>query len=214
MIVSIVSLTAHGADEVCVSFSISNGSDTQSERLVIAAATVADLRLSVGDCNEDCFDAVLSAARRYEATKRGLSMLFFGRYSPKALVGKLVQKGIARDVATEAVKDLIRRGYLNPCADAYAEANACVAKGWGRMRISSSLYEKGYSAMAVREALERLEEDGVDYAEACAALIQRRFPDRPTDARERAKMYAALARYGYSSSDIREAYRLLDETKK
>ncbi len=211
MTVSIVSLAAHGAEDVCVSFAISNGTETQSERLVVSAATVADLRLTVGDCNKACFDAVLVAAQKHEATRRALSLLSFGRQSPKALVRKLVQKGIDRETATEAVKALIRRGYLNPRADAYAEATACVAKGWGRTRITSSLYEKGYAAPIVKEALDRLDDDGVDYAENCAALMRRRFPDRPTDPRERAKMYAALARYGYTSSDIREALRLLDQ---
>ena len=194
MTVSIVSLTAHGADEVAVSFAITNGVDTQTERLVVSAATVADLRLTVGDCNEACFDAVFAAAQKHEATRRALSLLSFGRQSPKALVRKLVQKGIDRETATEAVKALIRRGYLNPRVDAYAEATAYIAKGWGRTRISSSLYEKGYAAPIVHEALDRLDEDGVDYAENCAALMRRRFPDRPTDPRERAKMYAALAR--------------------
>ena len=210
MTIAIVSLTAHGTDDVCVSFAITNGTDTQTERLVVSAATVADLRLCVGSCDEACFDAVLAASQRHEATRRALSLLSFGRHSPRALVRKLGQKGIDRDIATETVKDLIRRGYLNPRADAYAEATACVAKGWGSTRITSSLYEKGYAASIVKEALDRLDEDGVDYAENCAALIRRRFPDRPTDPRERAKMYASLARYGYTSSDIREALDLLD----
>ena len=210
MTISIVSLSARGADEVCVSFSISNGIETQTEQLVISAATVADLRLCVGECNESCFDGVLLASKRHDATKRALNILSFGRYSPKALSRKLCQKGIERNVAIETVKDLIRRGLLNPRADAYAEACACLAKDWGSTRITSTLYEKGYPANAVREALDRLNEDGVDYAENCAAIIRRRFPDRPTDPRERAKMYASLARYGYTSADIREALDILD----
>ena len=210
MTVSIVSLSAHGADEVCVSFAITNGTDTQSERLLVSAASVADLRLSVGDCEPSCFDAVLAASHRHTARKRALSLLSYGRCSPKMLVRKLLQKGINRDVATEVVKELIRQGYLNPRADAYAEATACVAKGWGRMRISSALREKGYSDPILHGALDRLDEDGVDYAQNCAALIRRRFPDRPTEPRERAKMYASLARCGYTSSDIREALRLID----
>ena len=209
MTVSIVSLSAHGADEVCVSFAITNGTDTQSERLLISAASVADLRLCVGDCDPSCFDAVLAASHRHAARKRALSLLSYGRCSPKMLVRKLLQKGVCRDVATEAVKELIRQGYLNPRADAYAEATACVAKGWGRVRISSALREKGYSDPAVHDALNHLDEDGTDYAENCAALIRRRFPDCPTDPRERAKMYASLARLGYTSSDIREALRLI-----
>ena len=211
MNVSIVSLSAHGADEVLVSFAITNGTDTQSERLLVSAAAVADLRLSVGECDPGCFDAVLAASQMYAATKRGLALLSFGRHSPKMLVRKLLQKGIARDVAAEAVKGLIRQGYLNPRADAYAEATTCVAKGWGEMRISSALREKGYADPVIRYALDRLEEDGVDYTAACAAWIQRRFPERPTDPRERAKMYASLARYGYTSSNIRDALRLLEK---
>lgn len=210
MTVSIVSIAAHASDGVCISFSITNGNDSQSERLVISAADMADLRLCVGDCDEACFDAVLAASRKYEAKKRALSLLSFGRHSPKALARKLGQKGIDRKIATETVKDLIHRGYLNPRADAYAEANACVAKGWGKLRISSALREKGYSDVAVRYAMERLDEDGVDYIAGCANWIQR-YGDIPSDPRERAKRYASLVRYGYTASDIRQALRFLEK---
>ena len=211
MTISIVSIAARACDDVCVSFSITDGVNVQSERLVISAASVADLRLCVGECSEECFDSVLAAAQRHEATKRALSLLSYGRHSPKALARKLCGKGISRDVAVEAIRDLIARGYLNPRADAYAEANVGVSKGWGRIRISSALYEKGYSASAVHEALARLDADGVDYAAACASLICRRFSEQPTDPKSRAKMYASLSRYGYTTSDIREALSLLED---
>lgn len=211
MIVSLVSLSAHGEGEVAVGFSISDGSHTQNERVILPASAVVDLSLAVGVCDEACMDAVLAASEKHAAMKKGMVLLSFGRQSPKALARKLVQKGVAREMAAEAVKELIRRGYLDPCADAYAEAERAKAKGWGRGRISSALYEKGFSAQTVRYALSRLEEDGTDYVAACAEMIRRRYSAIPDDPRDRAKMYASLVRYGYTSSDIREALRLLNK---
>lgn len=210
MTITIVSLSAHGSDEICVCFSVSNGAEMQTERLLLSAAAVADLGLSVGACDEARFDAVFAASQMHEATKRGLAILSFGRCSPKMLVRKMMQKGIARDVATEAVKTLIRRGYLNPRADAVAVAENGVSKGWGRLRISSALREKGYSDAVVCYAMEQLDADGVDYVANCAMWI-RRYGDIPNDPRERAKRYASLARYGYTASDIREALRIIEK---
>ena len=53
-----------------------------------------------------------------------------------------------------------------------------------------------------------LEGDRIDYAENCAKLILRSYRHALGDPNAQKKMYAALMRYGYSSSEIKEALRI------
>ena len=210
MTVSIVSICAHGADEVAVTFSLSDGIHKQTERLLLSAARCADLNLCVGASDEQCFDGAMYASRLYDATKRALAMLGFGRYSAHMMEHKLVRRGINAEIAADAVADLIERGYLSPAADALAEAQKGLAKQWGKLRIHASLRQKGYGDEDIRAAIEALEDEGADFEGNCAAVIRRRWCDVPIDATEKKKMVAALMRLGYTSSEIRAACRLLN----
>lgn len=207
MTILLTGLSAHGADEIKVSFEIGDGEHVQLESHVISAADCADLRLAKGDCTPAQYDAVAYAAALYGARKRGLSLLSFGRCSEKTLIRKLCARGIDREMAAEATASLSRDGYLNADADALAEAERGVAKLWGRRRIAFALREKGYSDDAIRDALCALEDRGVDFEENCAELIRRRGLTRVDDPKERQKQYAALARMGYTTEEIREAFR-------
>lgn len=209
MTVSIVSICAHGADEVAVTFCLSDGVHKETERLLLSAARCADLGLCVGASDEQSFDGALYASRLYDATKRALTMLGFGRYSARMMEYKLVRRGIDAEIATDAVAELIARGYLSSAADALAEAQKGLAKQWGKLRIQASLRQKGYDDGDIRAAIETLEDEGADFEENCAALIRRRWCDVPRDETEKKKMVAALMRLGYTSSEIRAACRRL-----
>jgi SOS response regulatory protein OraA/RecX len=54
-----------------------------------------------------------------------------------------------------------------------------------------------------------LADAGVDFAANCAELIRSRYGELPTSPDERRKLYAALSRYGYSSSEINSAMEML-----
>ena len=121
---------------------------------------------------------------------------------------KLRSKGFSPDTAAEAAAYLVALGYINERKDAEREAERCVAKLWGRRRIAAALYEKGYSEGAVRGAMELL--DRVDFDEQCSALIRKKFGGVPDEPRERQKLFAALVRYGYSPSEIKNAFRAFE----
>lgn len=212
MTLAIVSLAARGDEEIAVTFEIRSGEHTQTQRFTVSAATVADLHLHTGVCDTDCYDAVSRASEVCSAIKKALYLLGYGRCSESALCRKLVSKGIDREIAAEAVEELCRRGYLDAENDALREAERCVAKHWGRKRIAAALFEKGYRQSTIQSALNRLEDDGVDFVEVCAERLRRtEIPDDPDACR---KLIASLERNGFSRSEIRDAMQcVLDETE-
>ena len=205
MTVELLSMEECGADEVLVRFEIRREDQVQRERFLLSVIQIADLGLSVGECECDCYDRVEHAARLHAAVKRALNLLGYGDCSERMLVRKLVMKGFDRDVAEEAVSELCRRGFLDSEESAIRETERCLAKQWGRRRIAAALYAKGYSEAMVHRAMDYLEESGVDEVALCAERIRRTVRELPDDLYERRKLVASLERYGFSFSQIKEA---------
>ena len=210
MTVHLLSLADRGNEEISVSFELRNGEHLQKERFLLSTAQVADLRLRVGECDRVCYDNVEYAARLYAAQKRALQILSYGSCSEKMLCRKLVMKGVERGVAEDAVAELCERGLLDSSASAVREVEKCIAKLWGRRRILASLHEKGYSDRTIKEAMSALAE--VDEVELCVHRIEKQAGEIPTDPTERKKLIASLERYGFSSSQIREAFTRMLKT--
>ena len=102
---------------------------------------------------------------------------------------------------------LCQNGYVNEDGSCTREAEKCIAKLWGKKRIVSHLYSKGFSETSVREALLELGE--TDYTENCKKLILRdhkhALAAARTDKAAASKLIASLARMGYSFSEIKSA---------
>jgi len=211
MTVEILSLAARGDEEIAVTFSMRSREHEQKETVLVPVTLVADLGLRVGECTTDCYDAVCRGALIASAVKRGLYLLGYGSCSRRALTRKLVSKGIAREIAQASAAELDERGYLDENADALREAEKCVAKLWGQRRIAATLMTKGFEQEAVQHALYTLEDQGVDYAELCAERIRRKEGEVPRDPDARRRLMASLQRNGFSSSEIRDAFRILEE---
>ena len=211
MTVRLKSLSARGEGRIAVLFEIGDGEHIQRETFLLSAAKVADLALKVGECTTDCYEAVEHSAALEQAVHRGLHLLGYGSASPKALCRKLVGKGIDRDLAAEAVDEICQAGYLNEDAQALREAERCVTKLWGQRRIAAALHEKGYSRESIAKALYALEDEGMDFASLCAERIRIHMSPPPKDPAERKKWMATLCRYGFSTTEIREAMDHLEE---
>lgn len=209
MTVSIVSLAARGEDEIAVCFEIRSGEHLQKQSFTVSAAAVADLRLQTGACDRELYDAVAHESSIFSAVKKGLYLLGFGRCSEKALCRKLMAKGIDREIATEAVGELSRRGYLNAENDAKREAERQAAKLWGRRRIAAALFEKGYEQTAIVGALDALEDEGIDYIELCSERLRRTLRELPCEPDAKRKLIASLERCGFSRDEIREAWKII-----
>ena len=207
MVISITSFSVHGTDEIAVSVDISNGEHTQKEQLIISSTQYADFALKHGEIDEQAYDTILFASQIHTAIKQGLSILSYGICSENALIRKLISRGNSREIAEIATEELKQNGYIDQDEDAAREAERGAVKLWGKLRITASLREKGYSDDSIRYALTYLRASGVDYIENCATLIRRRWGEIPSDPAERRKMVAAVMRYGYTSDEIRAACR-------
>ncbi len=133
----------------------------------------------------------------------GLRALSAGDLSVGMLVRRLRQRGIPKEAALEAAGELAARGYLDEKRAALSEAERGIAKLWGDRRILSELSAKGFGQEALAAAAERLgEEDG---GARCAALMKKKRLSLPEEPRGQQKLFAALARYGYTAGEIKTA---------
>ncbi len=208
MDIRIVSVSSRsGGEETEITFVIKSesGEHTARESFIISSARYLTLGFEVGASDTDQYDTVSREAEIWSATKKALFMLSYGACSKKALRTKLVAKGFEKEIAAEAVSALAERGLLRENDDAARVAEKMLAKLWGKRRIVSGLYEKGYSAEAVASAVCALEDSGVDFVENCRKLIKTRYSFDPTDRQSVNKVFSALSRYGYSASEIKQA---------
>jgi SOS response regulatory protein OraA/RecX len=133
----------------------------------------------------------------------GLRSLSASGGSCTQLRQKLRAKGVARDVADETAAQLCEKGYLQEEKNALAAAERNLRKLWGDRRILADLRAKGYGEEALRAVGALLEgEDGVA---RCVRLLQKRHFERE----DPDKLIAALLRYGYTRTEIRDALREL-----
>ncbi len=208
MTVRISSLCAQSSgEEICVGFELESDGGEHTERVkkVISSKQYLVLGLCKGECTTEVFDAVSEAAEDLKAQKRGISLLGYGACSKQALVTKLRSKGFERERARRAAEEICARGLLDGRRDAMREAQRCADKLWGERRICAALCQKGYAREDIEAALLSLEDGGIDYVENCRRLIAKRFGKLPEDKTERQRAIAAIARYGYSLTEIRAA---------
>ena len=64
---------------------------------------------------------------------------------------------------------------------------------------------------AVNAAMYSLEDNGVDFAEICVERLERTTDAIPNDPKEKQKLIASLVRYGFSTSQIRDAIKELNK---
>ena len=208
MLIKITSLYAMNAgEEMGITFEVTSddGLHTEKQTFVISSKQYLLFDISKGECGTELYDTVARAARVWQAVRRGVSLLGYGACSEKALRSKLVMKGFDRDIAADAVEELVSMGLIRPNDDAFREAQRLAAKLLGKRRIVAGLYEKGYSAEAVAAAMNLLEDEGIDYVRNCRELIRKRYGGIPDSIAEKRKLYSALQRYGYSLSEIKDA---------
>ena len=202
-------VSRNAGEEIDVTFEITadGGEHTDRETFTVSSSQYLTLGISKGESDEEKYDEVLHAAEVWSAVKKGVSLLGYGSCSEKALRMKLVGKGFDREICAEAVEKIVAMGLLRACDDALREAQRQAEKLWGRRRIIAELYRKGYDAEAVASAMQALDDSCIDYAENCARLISRSYRRALTDPDGQKKIYAALMRYGYSPSEIKQALK-------
>ena len=165
----------------------------------------ADLGVQVGEVTPERAEALLEAGRLCGAIRRGIAMLGYADHSARRLICKLTAKGVDRETAEAAVAYLSEKGCVREESAAARRVRQGLDKGWGERRIGEDLFAHGFSRDVVEEALAELND--VDWVEACAAAIRKRYREIPRDRGELQKLMAAMMRMGYDSDTVRSAMR-------
>ncbi len=201
-------LALEGGD-VSVSLALCSAENVEKKTFIISPEDWRGLRPKNGrELNTADYDALEAAAAFHSALQKGLGLLSYGANSHDAIERKLIRRGVDAKTALLAADYLGTHGYINESSDADSIIQQCLAKGYGKRRIILKLRERGYGGRVLSEAEEKL--SNVDFAENCAGVIRKRCGRIPPDRESRDRIVAAMIRYGYCFSEIRDAVRLLE----
>ncbi|MEF3193333.1 MAG: recombination regulator RecX [Halothiobacillaceae bacterium] len=140
-----------------------------------------------------------------DAREVALRLLTRREYAAAELVRRLTQRGIALDVAREAVAELREAGWQSDARYAFEFASAHAARGDGPLKIRAALQARGVREGELEEALADLK---VDWLARARQVRAKRFgatlPSAPAD---QARQIRFLQMRGFPSSIARQAVR-------
>lgn len=175
------------------------GIDALGERLRVSVkeSVLSELGIHSVPCSldEETFTEIKTVADRYEVLKSALSILAYADNSRRQLYLKLKRRGFADELIRGAISECERLGYLNEQRQlsnlVYAYAKT---KLYGRDRIVSALYAKGYPTASIRSAINELCDVGeINFDELSERLLSK-FGITDPDSDE---AHALLYRFGY-----------------
>ena len=205
---AVLSVSPAGEGElvnVVLAMPSSTGEKPQRVSLHLLVEQYAELGIREGEITLEAAEATLDAGRLCGAIRRGIAMLGYGDQSARRLMGKLIAKGVDREIASRAVSYLTRKGYIHEDSTATLRAEQGLRKGWGPRRIREDLSAHGFTREAVEEAMASLSD--VDWEESCAAAIRKKYRELPEDKGARQKLVAAVMRLGYDADTVKSALR-------
>ncbi len=158
-------------------------------------------------------DELLEEMKREDTVKYAKEIgVAYVAYAPRTrwqLEQHLAQKGIDAQSIAQAVETLERYSYLDDAAYVREFVRSYGEKlGAGAMR--QKLMERGVERQIIEENMELSQEGQQAAALALAQKLRRKYADQPEQKR-RQKMFAALARRGFSYDDIRAVLGELGE---
>lgn len=173
-------------------------------RLKAPAYKVAELGIFPGrEVSPEEFLALESAQSLSACKERAVRILTASGLSKKSLEKRLIQKGESEEDAREAVLWLTELHLIDDLETAKQLVRSAAARGYGRARAKSILYEKGIPKEFWEEALEELPE----MDEAIDEFLRRRLRGKEQDEKQIKKTVDALLRRGHSYHDIQTALR-------
>lgn len=210
MEIKIESAGALEGGDISVKIAVLSGDYSERKTFVITPSDWRDLKLVCGrELSKIEYDALEEAAQFRSALEKGFNLLEYGANSHAALERKLVRRGFSIKAALRAADYLGLHGYINENADSDSIIHSCIAKGYGSRRIILKLREKGYGDKVLTAAAEKLAD--IDFVGNCAGVIKKRCGKIPNDKDSRNRIVAAMVRYGYSFTEIRDAVRMLED---
>ncbi|MBR7184312.1 MAG: RecX family transcriptional regulator [Clostridia bacterium] len=201
-----------GGSGLCVVLAISCGEQAEERSLTVSVEDYAGLRFlhpyakAAGRILDgEQIAALDEAADRFSAVERGLNLLSYGDATRAGLARKLRTRGIGRDEAEAAADALAARGYIDEDAQVERFLRAELRKGRGPARILAAAREKQFGDEAIAHLRDAMAE--VDFAEICAAVIEKKYGEFPEEPNAKKRAIAALMRLGFSYGEIKAACR-------
>ena len=172
--------------------------------LRLGESEVIDFALYTGkELTDREAEALLDSARRSVLKEKALDLLTRKPQSRKELERKLKEWGAGEAESAALCDRMEELGYLNDASYAAQVVRYYSAKGFGEKKLRDELYRRGIPREMWDDALEQAQ----DPAEAIDAFVAKKLAGKDLDRKQLQKVSAALARRGYSWSDINDALR-------
>lgn len=170
--------------------------------LRIGESEVIDFALYAGkELTEEETAALLDAARRNGLKEKTLDLLSRKPQSRKELERKLGEWEASEEESAVLCDRMEELGYLNDASYAERIVRHYSAKGFGEKKLRDELYRRGVPRELWDEALQQAE----DPSDAIDAFVAKKLAGKTPDRKELKKVSDALARRGYSWSEISSA---------
>lgn len=159
-----------------------------------------DFGLRAGDeLDGDTLERLRDAASGSDAKARAAALIGRRAMSRRDLERKLTEKGATQAEARYAAEWLEAIGALNDAEYAALLVRHCAHMGYGPARYRDELYKHGID----RELWDDAMDAAPDPAELVEEFLRDRFRKGPPDEKERRRAADALARRGFSWSDVK-----------
>lgn len=183
---------------------------TEKRKLLLFTEQYLELGIRKGSVlDEVAFDKLEELSKKCVAVRKGADLLSYSASSKTRLAQRLRAKGIDKESATSAAEHLEKIGLIDEEVDVERQVSSCLKKLWGRRRIYRELCAKGYDRSIVEAEVSKLDEELM--VENCVALLAKKHKTIPDDPEVRKKIVASLVRYGYTFSEIKEAFRIISK---
>ena len=170
--------------------------------LRVGQQEIADFALYAGrELTEEEAAALTAGLRSRQMRERALELLSRKPQSRRELTRKLNEWGAGPEEADAVCDRMEELGYLNEAAYAARILEVYSARGFGEKKLRDELYRRGVPREEWDEALARVE----DSTQAIDDFLQKKLTGWTGDRKQLQKVTAALARRGFSWSDIRDA---------
>ena len=175
--------------------------------LRIGEKEVIDFSLYAGkELAEETVERLLDSARRGELKEKTIALLARKPMSRHELLGKLREWEAGEEEAGAICERMEELGFLNDREYALRLVRHYSAKGYGTHKVRDELRRRGISRELWDEALEQME----DPCASVDAFLAKKLAGKSVDRKELKKVTDALARRGFSWSEIGEAVRRYD----
>ena len=170
--------------------------------LRVGQQEIADFALYAGrELTEEEAAALTAGLRSRQMRERALELLSRKPQSRRELARKLNEWGAGPEEADAVCDRMEELGYLNEADYAARIVEVYSARGFGEKKLRDELYRRGVPREEWDEALARVE----DSTQAIDDFLQKKLTGWTGDRKQLQKVTAALARRGFSWSDIRDA---------